>query len=356
MTRAMTRAVSRLVVVALILLGALSARAANVLTVDDTTVDADEFDLILPIELESDQPLTRLRFDLAYDPAFCDRLDDPEGIDLSGVGRATVDPDDTITITCTDGAIRIDLRDNTGAVVIPAGIGEIVEVDFGALVGNGAAAFEFTAKNVVAQAGSRNVAVSVVPGTLTIRAVTTTTTTSPPTGSTTSTTVSTGSSTSSTAPAATTTSTTGPGGTATTTSSLRVTTTTSVPGVTTTTTPSAAPARCANPDARPSFTNVHCALDALAAQADAAQLPTSLRAFVGRARAGVDTAEARCAQASTRRARAALRAAMRAVSGFRHRLARGHVPDDVRAGLADAAGNFLFEARFLRGFLACPET
>ena len=350
---------SRLVVAALLLLGAVSARAANVLTVDDTTVDADEFDLILPIELESDRPLTHLRFDLAYDPAFCARLDDPGGIDLSGVGRATVDPDDTLDITCTDGAIRIDLFDDTGAVVLPAGIGEIVEVDFGSLVGNGAATFAFTAKNVLARAGGSNVAVSVVPGTLTIRAVTTTTTTTaPPTGSTTSTTVSTGGSTSSTAPSATTTSTTGPGGTATTTSVSGVTTTTSVAGVTTTTAspPGAPPAACDDLDARPSFTNVHCALDALATRADAAQLPTSLVAFVGRARAGVDAAEERCAQASTRRARAALRAAMRAVSGLRHRLGRAHVGDDVRAGLADAAGNFLFEARFLRGFLACPES
>jgi hypothetical protein len=347
---------SRLVAAALILLGALSAHATNVLTVDDTTVDADEFDLILPIELESDRPLTHLRFDLAYDPAFCDRLDDPAGIDLSGAGRATVDPDDTIDITCTDGAIRIDMFDDTGAVVVPAGIGEIVEVDFGALVGNGAAAFAFNAKNVLARAGGSNVAVSVMPGTLTIRAVTTTTsTTSPPSGSTTTTTVSTGSTTSSTAPSATTTSTTGPGGTATTTSFPGATTTTSAPGVTTTTTPSAAPARCADLDAHPSFTNVHCALDALATRADAAQLPPSLVAFVGRARAGVDAAEGRCAQASTRRARAALRAAMRAVSGLRHRLGRARVPDDVRAGLADAAGSFLFQARFLRGFLACPE-
>ena len=46
---------------------------------------------------------------------------------------------------------------------------------------------------------------------------------------------------------------------------------------------------------------------------------------------------------------------MRAVSGLRHRLGRARVPDDVRAGLADAAGSFLFQARFLRGFLACPE-
>jgi hypothetical protein len=342
---------SRLLAAALVLFGALSARAASVLTVDDTTVDADEFDLVLPIELESDRPLTRLRFDLAYDPAFCDRLDDPEGIELSGVGRATVDPDDTIDITCTDGTIRIDLTDDTGAVVVPAGIGEIVEVDFGALVGNGAAAFAFTAKNVLARAGGSNVAVSVVPGTLTIRAVTTTTsTTSPPSGSTTTTTVSPGSSTSSTAVA--TTSTTGP----TTTSLAGATTTTSVAGVTTTTTPGVAPARCADLDARPSFTNVRCALDALATGADAAQLPTALAAFVTRARAGVDTAEARCVQASTRRARAALRAAMRAVSGLRHRLGRAHVTDDARAGLSDAAQSFLFEARFLRGFLACPET
>src|SRR5579862_4354226 len=343
---------SRFVAAALILFGALSVRAANVLTVDDATVDADEFDLVLPIELESDHPLTRLRFDLAYDPAFCDRLDDPEGIDLSGAGRATVDPDDTIDITCTDGAIRIDMSDPTGAVVIPAGSGEIVEVDFGALVGNAAATFTFTAKNVLARAGGSDVAVSVMPGTLTIRAVTTTTTTSPPTGSTTTTTVSTGGSTSSTAPSATTTSTTGPGGTATTTSFPGATTTTSVPGVTTTTTPGAAPAPCDVVDARPSFTNVRCALDAFAQRAAAAQLPTSLAAFVDRARAGVDTAEARCAQASTRRARAALRVAMRAVSGLRHRLGRAHVADDVRAGLADAAGSFLFEARFLRGFLA----
>ena len=101
---------------------------------------------------------------------------------------------------------------------------------------------------------------------------------------------------------------------------------------------------------------MRCALDALATGADAAQLPTGLAAFVARARAGVDTAEARCAQASTRRARAALRAAMRAVGGLRHRLGRAHVTDDARAGLADAAESFLFEARFLRGFLACPET
>ena len=38
-----------------------SVRAANVLTVDDTSVDANELDLIVPIELESDAPLTRLR-------------------------------------------------------------------------------------------------------------------------------------------------------------------------------------------------------------------------------------------------------------------------------------------------------
>jgi len=347
---------TRLLAAALVLVFACSARAANVLMVDDTTVDADEFDLVLPIELESDRPLTHLRFDLAYDPAFCARLDDPTGIDLSGAGRATVDPDDTIDITCTDGAIRIDMFDDTGAVVLPAGIGEIVEVDFGSLVGTAAASFAFTAKNVLARAGGTNVAVSVVPGTLTIRAVSPTTTTSLPTGSsTTSTTVSTGSSTTGT----TTTSTTGPGESTTTSSVPVVTTTSSVPGGTTTTLP-APPGPCDVLDARPSFTNVHCALDALVTQAGAAQssgaLPASLMAFLGRARAAVDGAETRCAQASTRRARASLRSAMRSVSAFRHRLARGRIPEDVRAAVANGAGNVLFEARFLRGFLACPES
>src|SRR5437763_1230268 len=75
---------------ALVLPVGFSAHPATVLAVADTTVDANEFDLILPIELESDKPLTHLRFDLAYDPAFCARLDDPAGIELSGAGRATV--------------------------------------------------------------------------------------------------------------------------------------------------------------------------------------------------------------------------------------------------------------------------
>src|SRR5215470_8704609 len=117
----MSRAL-RVVALAAALAAPSVARAADVLSVQETTVDADEFDLVLPIELTSDQSLTHLRFDLAFDPAFCDRLDDPEGIDLSGVGRETVDPDDTIPITCSDGSIGIDVQDS-GAVVIPAGSG-----------------------------------------------------------------------------------------------------------------------------------------------------------------------------------------------------------------------------------------
>jgi len=102
---------------------------------------------------------------------------------------------------------------------------------------------------------------------------------------------------------------------------------------------------------------VRCGLAVFVAHADAGRLPARLARVPGRVKEAIDRAEARCDAADTRGARAALRSAMRALMGFRHRLgspAGRELPDDVREPLADAAARLLFEARYLRGFLACP--
>lgn len=334
------------------------ARAANVLSVEAIGVDAGEIDLVVSIDLTVDRDLTHLRFDLTLDPRFCSALDDATAIDLSGSGRALADPDDTLPIDCASGSIRIDIRDDTGAVVVPAGSGPVVDVDFGSVRTTASGTFTFTPKNVLASAGSRSVAVSAMPGTVTIRPVAVTTTTTPagPTstttpGSPTSTTTPGSPTSTSSAPGPTTTSTpTPPGGAATTsTMSPTATTTTIAPG----------PATCGpDIDEQPSFTAVRCGLAVFVTRADAGRLPARFARVPGKVEEAIDRAEARCAAADTRAARAALRSGMRALAGFRRRLgspaARADLPDDVRGPLAEAAAHLLFEARFLRGFLACP--
>jgi hypothetical protein len=328
------------------------ARAQNVLSVEDIGVDAGEFDLVVSIDLAVDRDLTHLRFDLTFDPGFCNMLDDPTAIDLCGAGRALDDPDDTIPIDCASGSIRIDVLDDTGDVAIPAGSGPVVEVDFGSVSAGASGAFVFTPKNVLAVASARNVAVSAVPGTVAIRPVIVTTTTTPLTP--TSTSFVPGSTSTSTIPppvAATTTSTTSPSG------GPSITSTTGPAGSTTTIVPG--PSTCGpDIDNHPSFTAVHCGLAVLVARARGVLLSARFARVPGRLEQVIDRADERCAAADTRAARAELRSAMRILVAFRRRLgspaSRIDVPDDVREPLADAAARLLFEARFLRGFLACP--
>ena len=349
-------------VLGLLVLGA-EVHAANVLSVHDLEVESGAFELLLEIDLTSDRDLTRLRFDLDFDPAFCDRLEDQELIDLSASGRTFGDPDDTFEIVCADGSIRVDIRDELGGAAIPAGAGPIIEIDFGSVLAGASGAFTFTPTNVLARAGGSDVAVTVAAGTVTIN---------PPAGSTTTTTTTPGATTTS-GPTVTSTSTTGPPGTGPTTSTVpgasttstepgATTTSTSTPGEPTTTTLPPPDACTATSEVRPSFVTLRCSLRALMAPADAAlaatDLPPGLGRTLARAETALERAEARCADANTRRARSALRSMMRSLSSFRRRLgslgSRTGIPDEVREPLQASASQVIFDARYLRNFLACP--
>jgi hypothetical protein len=331
---------------------AATPAAADLLSVTETTVEAGEFDLVLPIELESSEDLTRLRFDLTFDPSFCARLEDPTAIDLStDAGRANDDPDDSIDPVCESGTIRIDIRDTTD-VAIPAGNGEIVEVDFGSVRADAVGTFVFTPAHVVARSGGRDVSIAVAPGTLTIERVSTTTTTTTVPGATTTTGpgVTTTTVTGSTVPGATTTTTTGPPAPGTS------TTTTPSPGGTTTTLPGM-PAGCDDGDGKPTFAELRCRMDGVVADGHAAvgtgRLPASLGRLLDRTSGTLDRADARCRGGNTRRARASLRIVARGLAAFQRRLGT-LAGDPAVAALRDAAADAAYAARFVRGFLACP--
>src|SRR5262245_31584203 len=192
--------------------GARAQIITNELQVRDTTVSAGATGVVIPIDLlNQDQPLTFLSVDVLFDPALCAALVNPAGIILRKAGRTLVNPLEQ-TITCTDGEIRIRLRDLINASVaipLPApGTTDfrILEIVLGDIHPNAAGAFGLTpsppctsegvpctqrAATIQARNNLTVVTVTGVPGTLTIQGTNTTTT------STSSTTTSTPTSTSS---------------------------------------------------------------------------------------------------------------------------------------------------------------
>jgi hypothetical protein len=280
------------------------------------------------------------------------RLEDPTAIDLTSAGRANDDPDDSVDPVCESGAIRIDIQDPTGDVAIPAGSGEIVEVDLGSVRADAAGTFVFTPANVLARSGGRSVSITVASGTLTIEPASTTTTTTTVPGATTTTGpgVTTTTVAGSTLPGATTTTTSGPPASGTS------TTTTPSPGGTSTTAPGA-PAGCEDGDGKPTLAELRCEMDELVAGGHAAvgagRLPAWLARLLDRTSAALGRGEARCRDGSTRRARASLRIVVHDLGGFHRRLG-ALAGDPAVAALRDGTARTAYAARFVRGFLACP--
>jgi hypothetical protein len=303
----------------------------SALSVPDVEVVAGTSHLVLPIGLDTDIDLTGLHFELSFDTSFCDALKNPDGITVSAVGRSSVEPA-AMDVMCEVGRIIVDMRDETGEVVIPAGEGPIVEFDLGALRKTASGSFILTPTNVVTQPA---LSLSVDAGILSITALATTTTSSsttlPPTTVTTST----------THPSATTTSTVVP-----------------QPGPsTTTTTVPTGPCPLVF-----TLAAVGCRLAALTTvvqrEVDSGRLSPRFLIPLARARDAHSRAVGRCAAGDRSRARIQLRSVRRTLIGFRHRLgtltARRRILAEVRQPLRTTAADLLLDLRGLVRVLACP--
>lgn len=153
------------VVAAVVLALASSARAANVLSIENVTAAAGDTLIEIPIDLAVSQGLTRLHFDVAFDPAFCNALDDPTDLDITSDGRNLTDPEDDDYV-CSDGVLGVDLIDDTGAV--DPGMGLILVIEIGDLKPNASGRFKFTPRNIRARAGNQNVTITGTAGFLTV--------------------------------------------------------------------------------------------------------------------------------------------------------------------------------------------
>lgn len=281
------------VIAAAVLALASTARGANVLSIENVTVPAGETLIEIPIDLDVGLNLTRLRFDVTFDRAFCGVLDDPTDLDVTSDGRNLTDPEDDVDYVCADGVLHIDVIDPAGA--IDAGTGLILVIEIGDLKPDARGAFTFTPRNIQARAGTRNVPLAGNAGVLSI-----TPTTSP----------------------------TGPSD--------------ECPPATT-------------------FGAVGCRLNALVTRVEGALGPEASREAIFRrlvrANRAAGKAERLCDLGRTRRARALLQRAVRALMTFRRRLtsvANGRIPDDVRASLASRSDGVAADLRLLRERLECP--
>jgi hypothetical protein len=145
---------------------ASTARARNVLSIESIVVPAGETLVEIPIDLDVDQNLTRLRFDVTFDPAFCNALQDPTDLAVTSDGRNLTDPED-VEYVCSDGVLDVDVFDDTGA--IDAGMGLILVIEIGDLKVDARGSFKFTPRNILARAGTQDVPVTGAAGVLIVR-------------------------------------------------------------------------------------------------------------------------------------------------------------------------------------------
>jgi hypothetical protein len=141
--------------------------------------------VIVPVYLTTEEPLTVLGFDLVYSPPadLCSALANPGAIEVRKAGRTVVAPEEDPRL-CEAGKLRVVMFELFGATVIPPGTGPIVEVVFGAATSTASARIQLSIANVEGNYGPIPAIIPNLtdpPSTLTIGTIpTTTTTTLPP--------------------------------------------------------------------------------------------------------------------------------------------------------------------------------